>query len=133
MSPMSATLQPSPRLDRIFFALSDPTRRAIVGRLAAGPATIGELAAPFPISLPAVSKHVKILERAGLVSRQVRGRQHHCDLDPGALGEARDWLGFYRDFWRSRLDELESFLDSDSRAAGTAGSQPANEQKGPSR
>lgn len=106
---------PDPRLDRIFFALSDPTRRAIVGHLAAGPRTVGELAEPFSISAPAVSKHMKILEGAGLISRRVEGRKHHCTLDPQTLGEAQDWLGYYRDFWQTRLDELESFLEESSR------------------
>ncbi len=107
----------NPRLDGIFFALSDPTRRAIVGRLAEGSTTVGELAAPFPISAPAVSKHMKILERAGLVSRRVRGREHHCSLDPRALEEARDWIAYHRDFWEARLDELERFLERSGEAS----------------
>lgn len=100
-------------LDRIFFALSDPTRRAIVGRLAAGPSTVGELAAPFSISAPAVSKHMKILEGAGLISRRVEGRRHHCSLEPRGLAEARDWLRYHQEFWQTRLDELESLLGQD--------------------
>ena len=104
-----------PKLDRIFFALSDPTRRAIVGQLATGSSTVGELARPFSISAPAVSKHMRILEGAGLISRRVKGREHHCSLNPGALGEAQDWLGYYRDFWESRLDELENFLEESGR------------------
>jgi DNA-binding transcriptional ArsR family regulator len=110
--------QPDRSLDRIFFALSDPTRRAIVGRLAAGSTTVGELAAPFSISAPAVSKHMKVLERAGLVSRRIEGRRHHCTLEPAALGAARDWLAFYRDFWEARLDELESLLETDVEGPG---------------
>ena len=99
-----------PHLDQIFFALSDSTRRAIVARLADGSSTVGALAEPFSISAPAVSKHMKILERSGLISRRVAGRQHHCTLDPRALADAQDWLSYYRDFWEARLDELESFF-----------------------
>jgi len=117
---------PDPRLDRIFFALSDPTRRAIVGRLAAGSATVGEFAEPFAISAPAVSKHMKILESAGLISRRVEGRLHRCTLDPRALGEARDWLGYTRDFWEARLDELESFLEESDPSVEETSGQPTN-------
>ena len=100
-----------PHLDQIFFALSDSTRRAIVARLADGSSTVGALAEPFSISAPAVSKHMKILERSGLISRRVEGRQHHCTLDPRALADAQDWISYYRDFWEARLDELASFLE----------------------
>lgn len=103
------TTHPS-RLDRIFFALSDPTRRAIVGRLAEGSTTVGDLGAPFAISAPAISKHMRVLEEAGLINRRVVGRSHHCDLVPRALDEVQDWLDFYRGFWESRLDDLEEFL-----------------------
>jgi DNA-binding transcriptional ArsR family regulator len=117
-------LKPAPRLDRIFFALSDPTRRAIMGRLAAGSSTVGELAAPFPISAPAISKHMKILEGAGLISRRIVGRQHHCTLKPRALEEAQDWLGYYRSFWEARLDELERFLEEPEDASGQRSDEP---------
>lgn len=100
----------SAQLDQVFFALSDSTRRAIVGRLAAGSTTVGELSEPFAVSKPAISKHMKVLERAGLISRQIQGRQHLCDLNPRALEEARDWISFHRDFWENRLDELEKLL-----------------------
>jgi DNA-binding transcriptional ArsR family regulator len=118
----------TPRLDRIFFALSDPTRRAIVGHLAAGSSTVGELAAPFPISAPAVSKHMKILEGAGLISRRVEGRLHHCTLNPRALEEAQDWLGHYRSFWEARLDELERFLEEAEDASGQRPDEPEEEE-----
>ena len=97
-------------LNDVFFALADPTRRAILGRLAQGPATVGALAEPFEISAPAISKHMKILDRAGLIERSVVGREHHCRLHPQALKEAEDWLVYYREFWETRLDELEAFL-----------------------
>ena len=71
---------------------------------------MGELSRPFDISLPAVSKHVKVLERAGLVTRQVRGREHHCRLKPETLASAHDWLSFYSGFWQERLDALDELL-----------------------
>ena len=98
------------QLDQVFFALSDPTRRAIVDRLTSGPSTVGELAKPFAISAPAVTKHLKVLERSGLVSRRVEGRRHHCTLEPSALAAAQGWLEFYREFWEKRLDDLEELL-----------------------
>jgi DNA-binding transcriptional ArsR family regulator len=113
---------PNPQLDQVFFALSDPTRRAIVDRLAAGPSTVGELAKPFAISAPAVTKHMKVLERSGLVSRRVDGRQHHCKLNPQVLGAAQDWLEFYREFWEKRLDKLEDLL---TRSDDPAESDPS--------
>ena len=103
----------STQLDSVFHALADPTRRAIVGALAEGPKTVGEISRPFRISLPAVSKHLKVLEKAKLVRRQIRGRQHLCRLNPAALAEAYDWLGFYEEFWRERLDALDELLRED--------------------
>jgi DNA-binding transcriptional ArsR family regulator len=100
----------SAALDRVFGALADPTRRAIVARLARRPATVSEIAEPFPMSLNAVSKHLRVLERAGLVRRRVVGREHHCALNPAALRPAADWVEHYRQFWEGRLDALEHFL-----------------------
>jgi DNA-binding transcriptional ArsR family regulator len=97
-------------LDGVFHALADPTRRAIIGALAAGPKTVGEISRPFHISLPAVSKHLKVLERARLVTRQVRGREHHCRLHPETLAPANDWLSFYSGFWGERLNALDALL-----------------------
>jgi DNA-binding transcriptional ArsR family regulator len=97
-------------LDGIFHALADPTRRAIIGALAQGPKTVGEISQPFDISLPAVSKHLKVLERAQLVTRQVRGREHHCRLNAQTLAPAHDWLSFYSGFWQERLDALDALL-----------------------
>ena len=97
-------------LDPVFFALSDATRRAILSRLAEGSTTIGELAKPFSISSPAISKHMKILEKAGLIERRIEGRQHHCSLSTDALKTAEDWINFHRKFWESRLDALEDLL-----------------------
>ena len=100
-------------LDRVFHALSDATRRAIIGALAGRPHTVSELSAPFPISLAAVSKHIKMLERARLVRREVRGREHLCRLDPVGLGEAAGWLAGYERFWNERLDALAALLDEE--------------------
>jgi DNA-binding transcriptional ArsR family regulator len=99
-----------PQLDRIFSALADPTRRAILQSLTERPATINEIAKPFPVSLNAISKHVMVLERAGLVRREVRGRQHHCRIDPSPMREANAWLEHYREFWEQRLDALEVYV-----------------------
>src|SRR5579872_5596717 len=86
------------RLDAVFGALSDRTRRAMLRRLSKGAATVGELAEPFPISLPAVSRHLRVLEEAGLVERRVDGRIHHCSLDGAKLLQAETWLAHYRLF-----------------------------------
>ena len=86
-------------LDSVFSALADPTRRAIVDRLAEGDSTVTELAQPFDMSLPAVSKHLKYLERAGLLVREVDGRVHHCRLRADPLQEAAQWMNKYRHFW----------------------------------
>jgi DNA-binding transcriptional ArsR family regulator len=102
----------TPDLDRTFAALADPTRRAILARLRAGPATVGELAAPFDMSLNAVSKHVHRLERAGLLRREVRGREHHCHLEAAPLGEVAAWTAAYRQVWEERLDALSDLLDA---------------------
>ncbi len=97
-------------LDRTFAALSDPTRRTILARLRSSEATISDLAGPFDMSFNAVSKHVKALERAGLVRRRVRGREHYCALAPAPLRQATRWLDEYRVFWDERLDALDAFL-----------------------
>jgi len=103
------------QLDRTFAALGDPTRRAIVAALAGGPRTVGELAGPLPMSLVAASKHIGVLERAGLVSRARAGRTQVCRLRAGALRDASHWLDAYRRFWTERLDALEAFLDTEER------------------
>jgi DNA-binding transcriptional ArsR family regulator len=113
-------------LDDVFHALSDRTRRAILVRLANRPATVTDLAEPFAMSLPAVSKHLKVLERAQLISRAVDGRVHRCSLDAGALRVADDWLAPYRTFWAERFAALDRHLRNpqrtrtDRRASGRA-------------
>lgn len=98
-------------LDAAFQALADPTRRAIVARLAAGEASVGELAAPFDMSLPAVSKHLKVLEGAGLLLRRREGRVHRCRLQPSCLKMAVDWIEHHRRFWEAQLDSLARYLE----------------------
>ena len=97
-------------LDRTFSALADPTRRAILSRLAQGEATVMELAAPFEMSLPAVSKHLKVLERAGLISRGREAQWRPCKLEAEPLRDAAQWIGEYRRFWEERLDRLDAYL-----------------------
>jgi DNA-binding transcriptional ArsR family regulator len=99
-----------PTLDRAFAALSDPTRRALVGRLARGPARVTDLAERFPISLNAVSKHLKVLERAGLLKRRRAGREHRMELRPAPLREIARWTSRYQRFWNDKLDALDAFL-----------------------
>jgi DNA-binding transcriptional ArsR family regulator len=100
-------------LDRTFAALADPTRRAILARLAAGEATVGDLARPFAMSLPAISKHLKVLEGAGLLARTRVGREHRCRLEPGPMREAANWIERYRQFWDEQFDRLAEFLAHD--------------------
>src|ERR671925_843262 len=103
-------MRPS-RLDATFAALADPTRRAILARLAAGEATVKELAAPFEMSQPAISKHLKVLERAGLVSRGRDAQRRPCRLEARPLKAAVDWLENYRDYWEESYQRLEALLD----------------------
>ena len=97
-------------LGSVFHALSDSTRRSMLLELASGERTVGQLAQPFAISLAAASKHIKVLESAGLIQREVRGRAHLCRLDPGPLETAHEWLSFYERFWTTRLDILDRLL-----------------------
>ena len=98
------------RLSTVFGALADPTRRAIIGRLADGEATVTELAEPFPISLPAISRHLKVLEKAGLISRTRSGQWRSSTLDAAPLREATEWMERYRVFWEASLDRLDAHL-----------------------
>jgi DNA-binding transcriptional ArsR family regulator len=104
-------MDPSERLDATFIALADPTRRAILARLKLGDATVNELAAPFEISQPAVSKHLKILERAGLVTRSNVGTSRPVRIEAGPMREAADWLEKYRDFWEKSYQRLDALLE----------------------
>lgn len=104
------------RLDAMFGALTDRTRRAMLARLAKGPATVTELAAPFAISLPAISRHLKVLEQAELIERRVAGRVHHCTLDTATLHEAESWLRQYRGFWEGTLESLARLVEDQPRS-----------------
>src|SRR3954470_7037594 len=100
-------------LDAVFHALSSEPRRALLGELAGGERTVGDLASPFEISLAAVSKHLKVLEGAGLVERHVKGRTTVCRLRAGPLAEVREWVNVYEQFWTTRLDRLQALLEDD--------------------
>ena len=99
------------RLDRLYRALGDRTRRALLQRLAERSATVTELAEPFAMSLPAISRHIRVLERAGLVVRRVDGRVHHCALNPDGLETAEEWLKQYRRFWEGQLRALARYVE----------------------
>jgi len=100
----------TPQMDRIFHALGDGTRRRMLRELSEGERTVGQLAEPFAMSLAAASKHIKVLESAGLIRREVRWRTHICRLEPGPLANAAEWLRFYERFWTDRLSILEGLL-----------------------
>ena len=117
-----------PRLDAVYHALADATRRRMLRALAAGELSVGQLAEPHAMSLAAASKHVKVLEQAGLVTREVQGRTHRCRLAPGPLAEAHDWLRHYEAFWTHHLGLLDGLLRAD--AARDAG-HPATKGKKP--
>lgn len=104
-------------LDAIFHALSDPTRRAMLSGLARGPRNVGDLAAPFDMSLAAASKHIKVLEKAGLVKRSVQGRTHVCSLDALPMHAGVEWMRHYEKFWNQQFDTLEAILEAEDRAA----------------
>ena len=104
---------PESQLDRVFHALADRTRRKLLAHLMLRPGTVSELAAPFEMSLPAVSKHIKVLESAGLVTRTVDGRLHRCSLHAGPLQHVAAWLDPYRVFWTDTLDALAQFVEEE--------------------
>lgn len=113
-----------PRLDAVFHALGDATRRAMLRSLSAGEQTVSQLAEPFDMSLAAASKHIKALEGAGLIHREVKGRTHVCRLEPGPLASAQEWLGFYEEFWTSRLNTLDRLLrEADAAATSKKGKE----------
>jgi DNA-binding transcriptional ArsR family regulator len=103
-------LQSADRLSTTFAALADPTRRAILARLTLGETSVGELAEPFDMTLPAISKHLKVLERAGLIARGRDAQRRPCRLSAAPLHEVSDWVATYRRFWEQRLDRLEDYL-----------------------
>lgn len=101
-------------LDAVFGALSDPTRRRIVERLARRPLTIGQIASEFPLTQPAISKHVRVLESAGLLERTIEGRVHYCTLSPAVMQDIREWIERQARYWNAALDRLEKILAKDS-------------------
>src|ERR671939_352666 len=103
--------RPSDRLSTVFAALADPTRRAILARLASGEASVAELARPFAMSQPAISKHLKVLERAGLIARGRDAQRRPCRLVAQPLADASDWLDRYRQFWEGSFERLDALLD----------------------
>ena len=105
-------------LNQIFHALADPTRRAILDHLADGEATVSHISEPLPLSFAAVSKHLGELERAGLVTREARGRERVCRLNPAALKDARAWLEFHERFWTGRLDALNALVGTGTGESG---------------
>ncbi len=104
------------QLDIVFHALGDATRRQMLTQLASGEHTVSQLAEPYAMSLAAASKHIKALEAAGLVKRDVRGRTHVCRLAPGPLANAHQWLAFYEIFWTNRLDALEALIKAEDQS-----------------
>jgi DNA-binding transcriptional ArsR family regulator len=117
----------SDQLSSVFAALADPTRRAILARLATGEATVNELAAPFPMSLQAISKHLKVLERAGLIVRGREAQWRPCRLDAGPIRDAVEWMEQYRRFWDERYERLDDYL-SELRKAPAQGTPKEEEQ-----
>ena len=121
----------SERLDAVFHALADPTRRAMLRELAERPHTVSELAAPFAISLAGASKHIQVLQRAGLIAREVQGRVHTCRLDPTPMHEGVEWMRHYERLWSQRLDSLEALLKAED--AKQKPSKPAPRKSAPRR
>ncbi len=117
-------------LDATFAALADPTRRAILARLTLGDATVGELASPFDMSLPAVSKHLGVLEDAGLLTRHKDGRVRRCHLEPEPMRHAAHWIEQYRQFWEGQLDSLAKYLETyDDKGETDDGSSKPDRRK----
>ena len=121
-------LQPA-QLDVVFHAIGDATRRRMLGALAEREQSVGELAAPFDISLAAASKHIKVLERAGLVQRQVQGRTHVCRLDAGPMHTGMEWMRHYERFWNQRLDTLEALLRAQDKEKDKTPTPPSRKPR----
>ena len=121
----------SQRLDSVFHALADPTRRAMLHDLAERPRTVSELAAPFAISLAGASKHIQVLERAGLIQREVQGRVHTCRLDARPMHAGAEWMRHYQRFWNQRLDALEALLKAEDAVRSACDKLPAKPARKP--
>jgi DNA-binding transcriptional ArsR family regulator len=120
-------------LSATFAALADPTRRAIVAALASGEATVGELAVPFPISGPAISRHLRVLAEAGLIERKASARWRICSLRPEAIRDAHDWLGAYRRYWEATLAQLAELVETPARSARAKTVRPKTSDRGRSK
>jgi DNA-binding transcriptional ArsR family regulator len=123
--------KPDP-LSATFAALADPTRRAIVAVLASGAATVGELALPFPISGPAISRHLRVLAEAGLIERRANARWRICSLRPDPIHDAHDWLGAYRRYWEESLDRLAELVEAPAKPVRKS-LHPKNSNRGRSK
>lgn len=133
MTPTATADLSESELNRAFGALSDPTRRAILARLAEGDAGVLDVAAPFPMSQPAVTKHLNVLEEAGLISRHRRARQRLCRLEPVRLKQLSEWVGSYREFWEESFERLDELLDELQGTNESEHSKRQNETKGEAR
>jgi DNA-binding transcriptional ArsR family regulator len=120
-------------LSATFAALADPTRRAIVAALASGEATVGQLALPFTISGPAISRHLRVLAEAGLIERKASARWRICSLRPQAIRDAHDWLAAYRRYWEESLDRLAELVEKPARATKAKSSRPRHSDRGRSK
>lgn len=120
---------PTDQLTKTFSALADPTRRAILARLSSGQASVTELAAPFEMTLPAVSKHIKVLERAGLIARGREAQWRPCRIEPEPLKDVAAWLEEYRDLWEGRFDRLDAYLDELKKQASKPESTSSTEKE----
>ena len=115
------------QISAVFHALGDSTRRRMLLSLSSGPRTVSELAEPFDMSLAAASKHIKVLEAAGLVRREVRGRTHVCRLEPEPLADAHAWLSFYEGFWNRRLENMQRLLRAEAAASPSSAKKGGNQ------
>jgi DNA-binding transcriptional ArsR family regulator len=124
-------MTPSDRLDATFAALADPTRRAILARLASGEASVTDLAEPFAMSQPAISKHLKVLERAGLISRTRQAQRRPCRLQAERLKSIAEWVGSYRQFWEASFKRLDDYLEELQTKEKPRGSKQARNHRRP--
>ena len=115
-------------LDQVFGALADPTRRVILKQLTEGEATVGELAQPFEMSRPAVSKHLRVLERAGLVERTIDGRITRCSLSAGPMRDASEWVDQYREYWDDQLDRFKRYLEDPATPSASSDTKKKEEK-----
>ncbi len=125
--------QPAAALDATFGALADPTRRAILARLALGETSVSKLAQPFRMSLPAVSKHLRVLDRAGLIEHRKDGRVRRCRLHPQPLKTAAQWIAFYQKFWEEQFDALEDFIEQMKKEDPSWRPRPQEQEPQPSK